>query len=157
VQDIGQACGISGPAIYKHFSGKRAILTEALIAISDELLATGQRRAEMAASPYQALDALIAWHIESALENRAYITAQEREWANLDEGGRAAVRSRQLSYIDVWVDTIRAIQSTWDQPQARAAVQATFGLLNSTPHSARISKTRMRELLTSMAHAALLR
>jgi hypothetical protein len=31
-----------------------------------------------------------------------------------------------------------------------------FGLLNSTPHSARLSEQRMRELLERMAMAALL-
>jgi hypothetical protein len=34
-------------------------------------------------------------------------------------------------------------------------VQATFGLLNSTPHSARIKPTDMRALLVRMAHDAL--
>ena len=38
----------------------------------------------------------------------------------------------------------------------RAAVQATFGLLNSTPHSARIKPTEMRALLIEMAHRALI-
>lgn len=157
MQDIGHSCGISAPAIYKHFAGKDAILTEALVAISDELLATGRHRARTAPDSTAAIDALIGWHIEFALDNRAYIVAQEREWSNLDESGRAAVRARQLAYIDVWVATVRQLRPAWDQPQARAAVQATFGLLNSTPHSARISKLRMGELLASMARAALLR
>lgn len=156
VHDIGAACGISGPAIYKHFSGKDAILTGALTAISDQLLHTGRRRAAQAGDHQASLSALIDWHIEFALGNPAYIIAQEREWSNLDDDGRAGVRQRQLAYIEIWVATVRALRPEWDQPQARAAVHATFGLLNSTPHSARISKTRMRTLLAAMAHSALL-
>src|SRR5699024_10330686 len=110
MQDIGHACGISAPSIYKHFAGKDAILTEALVAISDELLASGRHRARTASNPSAAIDALIGWHIEFALDNRAYIVAQEREWSNLDESGRASVRSRQLEYIDVWVDTVRQLR-----------------------------------------------
>jgi hypothetical protein len=34
-------------------------------------------------------------------------------------------------------------------------VQAGFGLLNSTPHSARLAESAMRELLHAMATAAL--
>ena len=63
-------------------------------------------------------------------------------------------------YIDVWVDTVQALRpeldSINDRGTARAAVQATFGLLNSTPHSARIKPTEMRALLIEMAHRSLI-
>lgn len=155
VHDIGSACGISGPALYKHFSGKDDILTQSLTAISERLLAEGTARARAAGNPEAALDALIGWHIDFALGNPALIVIQEREWANLDSAGRKEVRSLQLAYIDVWVDAVRTLRDDLDPTEARAAVQATFGLLNSTPHSARISETSMRTRLTRMAQAAL--
>jgi len=156
VHDIGGACGISGPALYKHFAGKNDILNQSLTAISERHLAEGLARTAAAANPQSALDALIAWHIDFALGNPALIVIQEREWANLDSAGRKEVRSLQLAYIDVWVDAIRALRDDLDPTEARAAVQATFGLLNSTPHSARISEAAMRIRLARMAHAALL-
>jgi AcrR family transcriptional regulator len=156
VHDIGAACGISGPALYKHFAGKQDILTQALTAISQRLLAEGRSRSRSAASPADALDALIAWHIDFALGNPALIVIQEREWANLDVIGRKEVRSLQLAYIDIWVDTVRRIRDDLDPAEARSAVQATFGLLNSTPHSARISESAMRTRLALMASSALL-
>jgi len=39
VADLGAACGISGPALYKHFPSKDAMLAEMLVSISEELLA----------------------------------------------------------------------------------------------------------------------
>lgn len=156
VHDIGASCGISGPALYKHFHGKDEILTRSLTAISHILLETGRMRAAEAATPAGALDSLIAWHIEFALGHPALIIIQEREWANLDAAGRKEVRALQLAYIDVWVDTLRALRPGLDKPAARAAVQATFGLLNSTPHSARIKEAQMSELLGTMATNALL-
>ena len=39
--------------------------------------------------------------------------------------------------------------------EARAGVHATFGLLNSTPHSAFLPPEEMRALLSSMAQKAL--
>jgi hypothetical protein len=83
------------------------------------------------------------------------ILLQDREWPNLHATARKAVRAAQLEYIDVWVDTVRALRPALDQPTARAAVQATFGLLNSTPHSARISAPAMRRLLADMAQRSL--
>lgn len=156
VHDIGSACGISGPALYKHFTGKNDVLTQSLTAISERLLSEGRSRTDTAGGPSEALDALIAWHIDFALGNPALIVIQEREWTNLDAAGRKEVRSLQLAYIDIWVDTVRAIRDDLDAAEARSAVQATFGLLNSTPHSARISESAMRARLTLMARSAIL-
>lgn len=156
VHDIGGACGISGPALYKHFAGKDDILAQSLTAISERLLAEGRTRSLAAADAGQALDALIAWHIDFALGHPALIVIQEREWTNLDVTGRKEVRSLQLSYIDIWVDVVRRLRGDLDAAETRAVVQATFGLLNSTPHSARISESAMRTRLARMARAALL-
>jgi hypothetical protein len=102
------------------------------------------------------LRALVEWHIDFALEHPALIVVQEREWTNLQPEARDAVRSLQLGYIDRWVGAVHQLRPERDRPTARARVQAVFGMLNSTPHSARISEARMRELLTRMAVAALL-
>ena len=156
MHDIGGACGISGPALYKHFAGKDDLLTQSLTSISERLLAEGRARSDTAHDSAAALDALIAWHIEFALAHRPLIVIQEREWANLGADGRRAVRALQLAYIDIWVDTVCHLRDDLDAAEARAAVQATFGLINSTPHSARISEEAMATRLSQMARAALL-
>jgi AcrR family transcriptional regulator len=156
VHDIGAACGVSGPALYRHFASKDAILAQMLIGISEELRDEGRARVATADEPRGALDALIAWHIDFALTRPALIVVQDREWANLDATSRTTVRTLQLDYVDAWVDVVRALRPGLDRAAARAAVQATFGLLNSTPHSARIDEVGMRALLASMALGALL-
>ena len=108
------------------------------------------------AIPTEALDALIDWHVEFALAHPALIVIQDREWTNLGAAARRDVRELQLAYIDIWVDTLRELRPDLDRAPARAAVQATFGLLNSTPHCARISADAMARLLASMARDALL-
>ncbi len=156
VHDIGSACGISGPALYKHFTGKDELLSASLTDISETLLKEGSARVAAAESPGDALDALIDWHVEFALGHPALIVVQDREWTNLASAARRDVRALQLSYIDIWVDTVQALRPDLDHATTRAAVQATFGLLNSTPHSARIKPTEMRALLIEMAHRSLI-
>src|SRR5580765_8376729 len=39
LEDIGAAAGVSGPAIYRHFPNKEALLVELLVGISTRLLA----------------------------------------------------------------------------------------------------------------------
>ena len=42
LEDIGSAAGVSGPAIYRHFPNKEALLVELLVGISTRLLAGAQ-------------------------------------------------------------------------------------------------------------------
>ncbi len=155
VGDLGAAVGVSGPALYRHFPSKDAVLAEMLVGISERLLSEGRRRVRAAGGDQAALRALVSWHVEFALEHRALIVVQERDWASLPDAARDRVRSLQLRYIDEWVDVLRRLRPGLDRPTARAACQAAFGLLNSTPHSARLSEARMRTLLADMALSAL--
>lgn len=155
VHDIGNAVGVSGPALYRYFDGKDAILADMLVDISDRLLAEGRRRIA-AGTAFESLRSLVDWHTEFALTYPSLIVVQEREWGNLSESSQHTVRATQLAYIDLWVGALRTLRPELDVRPARAAVQAAFGLLNSTPHSARISRNDMHRLLTEMALAALL-
>lgn len=154
--DIGAAVGVSGPALYKHFAGKEDILEQCLLHASDQLLAGARELLPDPAVPDGALVALIARHADFALDNPALIVVQEREWGAMGAETRTQVRKHQLAYIEVWTDALRPLRPDLGATEARAAVQAAFGLLNSTPHSARIGRAAMRALLTRMAHAALL-
>lgn len=154
--DIGAAVGISGPALYKHFASKEDILGQCLLHASDQLLAGARELLPDPAVADGALAALIDRHADFALDNPALIVIQEREWGALGTEARAQVRKHQLAYIEVWTDALRPLRPDLGATEARAAVQAAFGLLNSTPHSARIGRAAMRALLTRMAHAALL-
>ena len=89
VVDIGAACGISGPALYKHFASKDAVLAEMLIEISERLLAVGTERSQAAGDARAALAALVDWHVSFALADRALIVVQERDWESLP-GSRGA-------------------------------------------------------------------
>jgi AcrR family transcriptional regulator len=156
VHDVGAACGISGPALYRHFPSKDAMLAEMLVGISERLLAESRARTATATRPRPAVAALLDWHIDFALEHRALIVVQDRDWGSLPADARARVRRLQRSYIELWVEQLQAIRPALDRAEAQARVRAVFGLLNSTPRSARLPDAQMRALLTSMAWAALL-
>jgi AcrR family transcriptional regulator len=155
VADIGAACGISGPALYKHFASKDAVLAEMLVAISEQLLAVGRERSAAAADPRAALATLVDWHVDFALRDRPLIVVQDRDWESLPDDARERVRSLQREYVDLWADRLREVHSGLRPDSARAMAHAAFGLINSTPHSALLPDARMRELLSQMAYAAL--
>ncbi|WP_203335634.1 TetR/AcrR family transcriptional regulator [Nocardioides limicola] len=156
IYDLGAAMGTSGPALYKHFASKDALLGAMLVDISETLLAEGTARARAARSdgPDAELAALIAWHVEFALTRPALITVQFRDLASAAEADRRSVRRLQRRYVELWVAAITAAVGT-DEPHARSAAHAVFGLINSTPHSARLDGDDMAGLLRRMAVAAL--
>ena len=155
IAELGAACGFSGPALYRHFRSKDAVLAEMLVSISDELLAVGRQRARDAASPTAALESLIDWHVTFALEHKALIVVQDRDWGALPLEAREKVRETQRKYVELWVKQLRVLDPSLTLQQARAAVHATFGLLNSTPHSGFLEHDAMRGVLMTMGHAAL--
>ncbi|MGP8301652.1 TetR/AcrR family transcriptional regulator [Streptomyces inhibens] len=159
VDEIGAAVGISGPGLYRHFAGKDAMLAELLVGISERLLAGGRMRvAEGGESPEAVLDALIDGHIDFALDDRPLITVHDRELDRLREADRKRVRQLQRQYVELWVEVVRRVHPGPSESQARAAVHAVFGLLNSTPHLGRPGalpgRTEMAELLHRLALGA---
>ncbi|MEV6670095.1 TetR/AcrR family transcriptional regulator [Streptomyces sp. NPDC051162] len=141
VDEIGAAVGISGPGLYRHFAGKDAMLAELLVGISERLFAGGRKRvAEAVAAGGGAaavLDSLVDGHIDFALDDRALITLHDRELGQLRDADRKLVRSLQRQYVELWVDVVRGLHPDALEAEARAAVHAVFGLLNSTPHLGR--------------------
>ena len=156
VADLGAACGMSGPALYKHFPSKDALLAAMLVSISEELLAVGTERSAAATDATDALHALVDWHITFALANKSLIVVQDRDWESLPADAREQVRRLQRSYITLWADQLRTLRPGLDRASAHAAAQAAFGLLNSTPRAGHaIPDGALRDLLASMALAAL--
>ena len=155
VAELGAACGISGPALYKHFESKDAMLAEMLVSISETLLAEGRSRVETADGPRAALEALVEWHIEFALEHRALIVVQDRDWSSLPDEARERVRALQRSYVDVWATQVRLLDPRLSPETSRTRAHVLFGLLNSTPHSGRLPDPQMHDVLREMAHGAL--
>jgi len=156
IYDLGTALGTSGAALYKHFPSKDALLGAMLVDISERLLSEGQARADAAEpdGPDAVLAALVAWHVEFALTHPALITVQFRDLASAPDDDRRAVRRLQRRYVERWVEAIRAAVGA-DEAYARSAAHAVFGLINSTPHSARLDRDEMAGLLQRMALAAL--
>ncbi len=155
VVELGAACGISGPALYKHFPSKDAMLAEMLVDISEELLRVGRARSRDAADPVAAVRALVDWHVEFALRHKPLIVVQDRDWASLPEDAREKVRTLQRRYVALWADRLREVHPDLTGRRARAMAHATFGLINSTPHSAMLAEPEMRELLAAMAERSL--
>ncbi|TXN31511.1 TetR/AcrR family transcriptional regulator [Lacisediminihabitans profunda] len=157
IEDLGSAVGISGPAVYRHFSGKQSVLAALLVGVSEDLLAGGLAVVDAAANDPAALRALIRFHTDFALSNPEVIRVQDRDLESLADEDSHAVRTLQRRYVELWVGVLARLSPGEDTAVLRMRAHATFGLLNSTPHSSSRSLPRstMHDELEKMAWALL--
>ena len=154
MEDLGAAVGISGPALYRHFPNKEALLVELLEGFSNSLLA-GATSVVAVDAPADALGHLIDFHLEFALGDRDIIRIQDRELETMPVEARTKVRRTQRQYVELWVGVLCALNPDLSEADARTRAHAAFGLLNSTPHSAKSAPQNARATLRAMALAAL--
>ncbi|HET8958372.1 MAG TPA: TetR/AcrR family transcriptional regulator [Microcella sp.] len=171
LDDLGAAVGVSGPAVYRHFAGKQAVLAALLVDASAGLLdgaravlagrdagADGEIPRDGEASIRDArasLRALVAFHVAFAVENPDVIRVQSADLESLADADRRTVRGLQRQYVELWVDVLEALHPNDARPLLRTRAHAAFGLMNSTPHSARGAARDTRAVLAAMAEAAL--
>jgi AcrR family transcriptional regulator len=160
LEDIGAAAGVSGPAIYRHFPNKEALLVELLVGVSTRLLCGAQAVVSQASDVDVAFDGLVDFHLDFALGEPDLIRIQDRDLAHLPDRAKRQVRKAQRQYVEIWVDVLRRRDGV-DEADARVMAHAAFGLLNSTPYSLKTlgakdtDASRSREVLRAMTVAAL--
>lgn len=156
LEDIGAAAGVSGPAIYRHFTGKEALLVELLVGISTRLLAGARTVHDGDLTPAQMLERLIDFHLDFTLGEPDLIRIQDRDLAQLPDAAQRQVRSAQRQYVEVWVAVLREVHTKLAEPDARLMAHAAFGLMNSTPHGLKpggagsVGAARSRAVLRAM-------
>ncbi len=162
LEDIGAAADVSGPAIYRHFPNKEAMLVELLVGISARLHEGGRAVVAAAPDPAAALAGLIDFHLDFALAEPDLIRIQDRDLSQLPQAALRQVRRSQREYVEVWVGVLRRVHAGLAEADARLMAHATFGLINSTPYSTKPagsdpagSKPHARAVLRAMSVAAL--
>ncbi len=160
MEQLGAAVGISGPAVYRHFANKQAVLAAVLRQVSTMLLDGGQRVRSSTEAVDEQLRLLVAFHVDFALDSTDVIRVQDRDLASLGAEARHEVRRIQREYVELWVGVLRGLHPDESAERLRIRAHAGFGLMNSTPHSARgagvaPATAQVRSVLQSLALAAL--
>jgi AcrR family transcriptional regulator len=154
--DLGDAVGMSGPALYRHFASKEALLCALLLDASGRLLDGGRALTATIGDPQRAITALIYFHLDFATTDADVIRVQDRELGNLPADVNQQVRRLQREYVQEWDRPFAVLRPDLAPGQRQTRLLATFGLLNSTPHSAAPSAGDTRGILAGMAERALL-
>ncbi|MGV9309336.1 TetR/AcrR family transcriptional regulator [Nonomuraea sp. NPDC003727] len=132
IDDIGAAVGISGPAVYRHFPGKQAILL-ALIELSLERLREGTQAAlaDQDREPQEALIALVDWFSRFSVENRSLTLVMQAELLWLPEQDRRRLNRQMRQIREAWVGLLIEVRPELSDLAARIAVTSVMGMVTS--------------------------
>ena len=121
MDNIGVAAGITGPAIYRHFPSKAAVLAAVIAQII-----------EVVAAPADGdLPALIETYAAGVASRRELMGVFVREVHHLPDEHRRLLEESQRALVGRWRLALSAAHPDWPDERVRTAVHACFGLLNS--------------------------
>jgi AcrR family transcriptional regulator len=99
VDELGTRAGLSGPALYRHFSGKDEILAALFNEALDQLLGA---TAAVHDDPATDLDRLIRHHVAFAVNHRHLVNVYQREDRSLVDPWKRHFDRRRRHYIAQW-------------------------------------------------------
>jgi AcrR family transcriptional regulator len=154
--DIGAAAGVTGPAIYRHFESKSAVLVALFDRVIDSLLDNASRIVDETNDLSTALTLLVCDQVTFAIEDREVLTVYLTEINNLPDEDRRRLRRKQRVYLEEWVHVLGELRPDLSDAEARAVVHAAVGVIQSVSnYQSELTGERLGELITGAAHAAL--
>jgi AcrR family transcriptional regulator len=124
IDDIGEAAGITGPGVYRHFPSKQALLESLCESTMDRMLALAKGTRD--------LETLVDLHVDLVVGERALIGVWVREQRALTEEVRRSLRKRMKSYESIWRDALAPSRPELDAAQLALTVGSSLAMLNTT-------------------------
>lgn len=155
--EIAAQLRLTGPAVYRHFACKQALL----VAVLDDCIRTllDEVRAVLATDPdpAAALTALVEGHADFVFLHTGNITTWRTELTSLPAPDRSRLRRQQRAYTEEWVHLVRRLRPELDADGARALCHAVIAVLQSpTEFHSDLPVAAHQRLLRELALTALL-
>ena len=154
LDEIATTVGISGPAIYRHFSNKYAMLVHATRQLVDTVLAATDLPA--GGSPEQRLDRLLGVLARLAVEHRRVAGLYQWEWRYLTAEHREEFLTELGTLAARLAVPLRELRPELTGRDAHALVRAALSVFGSLgTHRAAIARGRAEAVLRRVARAVL--
>lgn len=142
VDAIGAEAGVSGSAIYRHFSGKDEILAALFDEATSELL---MRLGALQADPHEELAHLVEVHLDFTLERSRLALIWQHEQRSLTAANRRAFARARERYIERWIGCLSRAYPNQGRDELAIAMNAAQAAIMSVmlrPRSAGEAQTR---------------
>jgi AcrR family transcriptional regulator len=129
-EDLGNAAGITGPSVYKHFESKDEILETLVDRATSTLLVFLHRDIRMAASAQDALDRHLASYTQLVHEHTSLYALIETDALHLTGTARSKLKRLRQEYRTEWVTLLRASRPELTPKDAQVLVHAALTIIN---------------------------
>lgn len=156
MDEVGAAAGVTGPAIYRHFDSKAAVLAAVIDSIIDAVAPEHDSESDSQMDPTRQLCQRIDHYAAGVAERRRLMAVFVREVHHLPGEHATALRARQRDLVTQWRALVSAVHPDWAPEQVRTSVHAVFGMLNAVgTFSSPLSDSELAAQLVTLARAAL--
>ncbi|WP_170323613.1 TetR/AcrR family transcriptional regulator [Cryptosporangium phraense] len=156
VDEIAGVVGITGPAIYRHFPNKYAMLVHATRELGTSVRTAVDTALSASDDPERQVDGVLDALAVLSLEQRRVTGLYQWENRYLSAEHRAEFRHGLAALIDRVSDRVRAVRPELDRAQARLLTRAAFSAIASlSTHRAPAARARATDLLRRAGWALL--
>jgi AcrR family transcriptional regulator len=153
IDEIGEAAGISGPGVYRHFETKSRVLGEVVERAVSRVMSGVADVVGGSDEPWGVLRGLTENMIRSVLADRAAWTVVVGEQRHLEpDAARALSRGHRL-HVEEWVHALVQVRPDLDDADVRVVVHGVLGV--TAPFAVRtdrgLTEDRVVTLLTDVA------
>ncbi|MGI5995414.1 TetR/AcrR family transcriptional regulator [Saccharomonospora viridis] len=153
INDIAAAAGVTGPAIYRHFADKQAILAHVLLSgLRDMEIATEAALDPERSSTPERIRELLSGLAARSVERRDTAALWRWEGRHLDAESQQQIRRRSTAMLSAWATVLRRKRPELSEEDAELLCWATLSVFGSVSvHRVTLAKRRFIELLTELA------
>jgi AcrR family transcriptional regulator len=157
IDDIGAAIGVNGPAVYRYFASKEDLLVAVLDRAVQHAAGVADAARSGASSPEDALQRVVEGAVAVCIADRALAALYWNEARHVPTPQRSRVERAQRQMIDDFADILRGVRPELTPSEARMAVfAASTMMLSVAVRATSVDDATLHEMLSRMAHAALL-
>jgi AcrR family transcriptional regulator len=156
IEDIGAAVGMTGPALYRHFPSKKALLAELLERAQERALRDVQAALDARLPARATLERIVRSAVAHAVEENDLIVMADREEQDLPAAARRRIARDRRAIVEGWLRALRDVRPELDPERALAMVAGAAALITSSARRRELDPAVGRELYARMAMAALL-
>jgi AcrR family transcriptional regulator len=157
IDEIGEAAGITGPGVYRHFDNKNGVLNEVVRRAVEKVVAGVAGVVARGDGDWDVLEGLVANMITAVLDDRAGWAVVVREQRHLDPAAQRALARAHRLHTEEWVHALSHARPDLTDAEVRVIVHGVLGV--AAPFAARydagLDRARTEELLQASAMAVL--
>jgi AcrR family transcriptional regulator len=157
VNDIAAAAGITGPALYRHFPDKQAILAHVLLdAIQDMETATSPALSTLDSPSRQRVEALLTAIATASVERRGVAALWRWEGRHLSARQRREIGRRSSAILTAWAKVLLTLRPQLAPADGELLCWAALSVFGSVSvHHTTVARARFVPLLVELAQRVL--